>query len=176
MRFNCDCWDRPSCTHGKSAVTVVIGSCELAHPVDSLVDQPTNSKAMKVYCIPLMYRSIDIILYALYVQLLDAMHKYKRAEVVYDNLDLVFCIIKLLTIVSGNRDCKEKLVSTDVPHVRKLMMFVMYIQSAWTHNITKAFFTDPPVSHCDTIMYMVYCCHQGCGSPTFVQGMWYSPE
>ena len=84
MRFNCDCWDKPSCTH---VVTVVIGNCELAHPVDSLIDQPTSSKALKVYCIPLMYRSINIILYMLYVQLLDAWHKHKRAEMVYDNLD-----------------------------------------------------------------------------------------
>ena len=94
--------------HGPSAVTVVIGYCELAHPVDSLVVQPTNSKSLKVHCIPLMYRSIDIILY---VQLLDAMHKYKRAEVVYDNLDLVFCVIKLLTMISDNNDCRKKLVS-----------------------------------------------------------------
>ena len=123
VRFNCNCWDKPSCTHGPSAATVVIGDCELAHPVDSLVDEPINSKAMKVYCIPLMYRSIDIIFYVLYVQLLDAMHKYKKAEVVYDNLDLVFCVIKLLAMISGNTDCRKKLVSANVAHVRLLMMF-----------------------------------------------------
>ena len=39
--------------------------------------------------------------------------------------------------------------------VRTLMMFGMYIQSEWTHNITEGVFTDPPVSHCGTIMYMV---------------------
>ena len=49
VRFNCDCWDRPSCTHGPSVVTVVIGYCELAHPVDSLVVQQTNSKGLKVH-------------------------------------------------------------------------------------------------------------------------------
>ena len=91
----------------------------------------------------------------LYVQLLDTMHKYKRAEVVYDNLDLVYCIIKLLTMISGNKDCKKKLVSANVAHVRTLIMFGMYIQSEWTHNITEGVFTDPPVSHCGTIMYMV---------------------
>ena len=31
------------------------------------------------------------------VQLFGSMHKYKRAEVVYDNLDLVFIIIELAT-------------------------------------------------------------------------------
>ena len=118
MRFSCDCWDKPSCTHGPSAANVVIGDCELAHPVDSLVDQPTNSKALKVYCVPLMYRSTDIILRVLYVQLLDAMHKYKRAEVVYDNFDLVYYVIKLLTMISGNKDCRKKLVSANVVHVR----------------------------------------------------------
>ena len=65
-----------------------------------------------------MYRSIDTILHVLYVQLLDAMHKYMRAEMVYDNLDLVFCIIKLLTMISGNKDCRKKLVSAYVAHVR----------------------------------------------------------
>ena len=117
MRFNCNCSDKPSCTHGPSAVTVVMGDCELAHPVDSLIDQPTNSKALKVRCIPLMYRSTDIILYVLYVQLLDAMHKYKRAEMVYDNPDVTFCVINLLTMISGNRDCRKKLVSAYVAHV-----------------------------------------------------------
>ena len=155
MRFNCDCWDKPSCTHGLSAATVVIGNCELAHPVDSMIEQTTNSKALKVHCIPLMYRSTDIILYVLCVQLLDAMHKYKRAEVVYDNLDVAFCVIKLLTMINGNRDCRKTLVSANVAHVRTPMMFGMYIQRAWTHNITKGVFTDPPVGHCGTIMYMV---------------------
>ena len=66
MRFTCDCWDKPSCSHGSSVVTVVIGDCELAHPVGSVIDQPTNSKALKV-CAPIIYRSIDIILYVLYL-------------------------------------------------------------------------------------------------------------
>ena len=154
MRFNCDCWDKPSCTHGPSAATVVIGDCELAHPVDSLVVQPTNSKSLKVHCIPLMYRFIDIILYVLYVQLLDAMHKYKRAEVVYDNLDLVYCVIKLLTMISGNKDCRKKLVSAKCCSCETINDVWLYIQSSWTHNITEAVFTDPPVSHCGT-MYMV---------------------
>ena len=66
-----------------------------------------------------MYGSIDIALHVLYVQLLDAMHKYKRAEVVYDSVDVVFCIIKLmLTMISGNKDCRKKLVSANVAHVR----------------------------------------------------------
>ena len=59
MRFNCDCWDKPSCPHGSSALTVVIGDCELAHPVDSVVDASTKSKALKVceykYPIALVY-------------------------------------------------------------------------------------------------------------------------
>ena len=48
-RFNCDCWDSPTCVHGSSAVTVVIGYCELAHPVESMVNGPTQSKALKVH-------------------------------------------------------------------------------------------------------------------------------
>ena len=48
VRFNCECWGKPSCSHGSSAVTVVIRDCELAYPVGSVVDQLTNSKALKV--------------------------------------------------------------------------------------------------------------------------------
>ena len=48
VRFTCDCWDKPSCTHGSSAVTVVIGDCEVAYPVDSVVDASIKSKALKV--------------------------------------------------------------------------------------------------------------------------------
>ena len=51
------------------------------------------------------------------------MHKYKRAEVFHDDLDLAVCIIKLLTMISGNKDCRKKLVSTNIIVVRKLMIF-----------------------------------------------------
>jgi len=48
VRFNCDCWASPACVHGSSGVTVVVGGCELAYPVGSIVDGQTSSKALKV--------------------------------------------------------------------------------------------------------------------------------
>ena len=51
------------------------------------------------------------------------MHKYKRAEVDYDDHDLAVCIIELLTMISGNKDCREKLVSANITVMRKLMIF-----------------------------------------------------
>lgn len=58
------------------------------------------------------------------------MHKYKRAKVVYDNRDLAFCTVELLTMISSN-DCREKLVSANISVVRKLFRFgyiCMYIK------------------------------------------------
>ena len=49
MRFNCDCWASPTCVHGSSGAMVVIGDCESAYPVGSLIDGTNNSKALKVY-------------------------------------------------------------------------------------------------------------------------------
>ena len=48
------------------------------------------------------------------VQLLGPMHKYKRAEVVYDHLDLVFVIIELLSKTSGGREIKRKMVKNEM--------------------------------------------------------------
>ena len=44
------------------------------------------------------------------VQMLGPVHKYKRAEVVYDHLDIVFAIIELLSKTSGGRESKRKMV------------------------------------------------------------------
>ena len=49
VRFNCDCWASPTYVHGSSRATVVIGDCESAYPVGSLIDGPNNSKALKVH-------------------------------------------------------------------------------------------------------------------------------
>ena len=108
MQFNCNCWASPTCTHGSSAVTVVIRDCELARPVGSVVDGLTNSRALKV-CTLLMLSTV--IMMSCHVQLLGPLHKYKRAEVVYDDLDLAIVIIKLLTDITGNNVCIRKLVS-----------------------------------------------------------------
>ena len=62
----------------------------------------------------------------LYVQLLDTTHKYKRAEVVYDYLDVVFCVIRLLTMISGNKECRKKLVSAYVLMCEKMMLGYVY--------------------------------------------------
>ena len=48
------------------------------------------------------------------VQLLGPMHKYKRAEVVYDHLDLVFVIIELLSKTSGSIEIKRKMVKNEM--------------------------------------------------------------
>lgn len=42
------------------------------------------------------------------------MHKYKRAEVVYDLLDLVIFIIEQLSKISGKTDCEIKMVSNNM--------------------------------------------------------------
>ena len=42
------------------------------------------------------------------------MHKYKRAETIYDDFDVATFIIELLTEISGNRDCEKKIVSNNV--------------------------------------------------------------
>ena len=41
------------------------------------------------------------------------MHKYKRAEQFYDDLDVVIIVVKLLTKFSDNQSCKKELVSND---------------------------------------------------------------
>lgn len=105
VKLNCNCWDSWTCIHGSSAVTVVIGGCELAYQVESMVNGSTKSKALK---------------------LLDSMHKYKRAETIYDDFDVATFIIELLTEISGNRDCEKKIYT-------------------WISNMDKAIFADPPV-------------------------------
>lgn len=113
VKFNCDCWDSPSCHHGSSGVTVVIGNCEKAYPIDSLIGSP-NSKALQVQYINICMQTHTIGICVLFVQLLDPMHKYRRAEPIYDDLDVVMVVVKLLTKISGNRNCKRKLVSSNV--------------------------------------------------------------
>ena len=48
VKFNCDCWGGPTCMHASSGLTVIIGGLELAHQVGSVIDGPTNSKALEV--------------------------------------------------------------------------------------------------------------------------------
>ena len=45
------------------------------------------------------------------VQLLGPMDKYKKAEVVYGYVDLVFVIIGLFSKIIGGRDCERKMVN-----------------------------------------------------------------
>ena len=83
------------------------------------------------------------------------MHKYKRAETVYDNFDVATFIIELLTVISGNRECEKKIVSNNVTYVNDFAI-KMYLQRTWISNIANAVFADPPVSYCVTITNIIY--------------------
>jgi len=54
------------------------------------------------------------------------MHKYKRAEEFYDNLDIVVFVVKLLTEMSGDQSCKKELVCNVVALRKYIIMVILY--------------------------------------------------